>query len=89
MDEHDISVLKFKVESTRSVIDSISDVFVLDMVLAKCSSKMCELGGAENGTCKGCRYIGSVCAHFCDMIENDFKELCAEISDRAIDEISV
>lgn len=89
MDEHDISVLKFKVESIQSVIDSISDVFVLDMILAKCSSMMCKLGGAENGTCKGCRYIGSVCVHFCDMIENDFKELCAEISDHAIDEISV
>ncbi len=88
MDEYNISALKFKAEFTQSVIDSISDVFFLDMVLAKCSSMMCKLGGAENGTCKGCRYIGSVCVHFCDMIENDLKELCAEISDHAINEIS-
>lgn len=54
-------------------IKSIEDPYILSVYLEAILYQRCRIGGAKEGTCKGCMYYGSYCRELNQINEHELR----------------
>ena len=62
-------ILEHAVEHIKSLEDQLSLTVCLKAIIAQ----RCKIGGAKEGTCKGCKFQGHYCRELYNISEDELK----------------
>ena len=75
MDVRESYILEYAVEHIKSLEDPLSLTVCLKAIIAQ----RCKIGGAEEGTCKGCKFQGHYCRELYNISEDELKRFRGDL----------
>jgi hypothetical protein len=73
----------FMVGHIAETIKSIEDPFLLTVCLKAILAQRCRIGGAKEGTCKGCQFQSYYCREMYNISEDELKRLKGDLEDES------
>ncbi len=75
MDVYESYILEHLVENIKSLKDPLSLTVCLKAIIAQ----RCKIGGAKEGTCKGCKFQGHYCREIYNISEEELKRFRGDL----------
>lgn len=69
----------FMAEQIAEEIAAINDPLILSIYLKAILNQRCKIGGAQRGTCKGCRFQGHYCRELYNINVDEIKRFGGEL----------
>ena len=69
----------YMLEHIVETIKSLEDPLLLTVCLKAIIAQRCKIGGAKEGTCKGCQFQGHYCREIYNISEDELKRFRGDL----------